>query len=189
MQVSLLHSSELSNDLCCRKIKNKWKMTDEIKNKIYDMAKKDYENHIYMGNNYQEFFLEEQKKVSPDREALMRSLPSIAQKCNGRDLGLLEIICGGKRFTAKGNGCGYGNSIHYYNDEGEEVLCYTGGSGFGIHPTKAEVEYGHAMTQMYKEAYTYAKKNRGEITYNAVSDVAVDISGVVIEKNTFESKA
>ena len=51
--------------------KNKWKLTDSIKEKITELAKKDAENNIYMGNVFMNLRKAEVAKVAPNRAALI----------------------------------------------------------------------------------------------------------------------
>lgn len=51
--------------------KNKWKLTDSLKDKIAEMAKKDAQNNEYMGNEFKSLRKSEISKVAPDRAALI----------------------------------------------------------------------------------------------------------------------
>ena len=45
--------------------KNKWKLTDSLKDKIAEMAKKDAQNNEYMGNEFKSLRKSEISKVAP----------------------------------------------------------------------------------------------------------------------------
>ena len=51
--------------------KNKWKLTDSLKDKIAEMAKKDAQNNEYMGNEFKSLRKSEISKVAPERAALI----------------------------------------------------------------------------------------------------------------------
>ena len=55
--------------------KNKWKLTDSLKDKIAEMAKKDAQNNEYMGNEFKSLRKSEISKVAPDRAALIGTRP------------------------------------------------------------------------------------------------------------------
>ena len=54
--------------------KNKWQLTDSLKEKIVELAKKDAKNNIYMGNEFMNLRKAEVTKVAPNRAALIYSL-------------------------------------------------------------------------------------------------------------------
>lgn len=51
--------------------KNKWQLTDSLKEKIVELAKKDAKNNIYMGNEFMNLRKAEVAKVAPNRAALI----------------------------------------------------------------------------------------------------------------------
>lgn len=51
--------------------KNKWQLTDSLKEKIVELAKKDAKNSVYMGNEFMSLRKAEVAKVAPDRAALI----------------------------------------------------------------------------------------------------------------------
>ena len=53
---------------------------------------------------------------------------------------------------------GTGSAIHVYNEEGEEVLTYTGGVGWQEKETKAESQVHSALKITYYEAFSEARK-------------------------------
>ena len=163
----------------------KWKMTDELKTKITELAKTDANQHKYMGDKYKELLVNEYKSVGPDREALKRAAVSMMHQSNNRGLNSLEILLGGNKYISIGNEFGFGQATHYYDAEGEEVLCYTGGSGFADVPTKIEERVAQEMVRTYKAAWDEAKANRD---YPPVEpSVKIDITGIVIEENSFDT--
>ena len=46
--------------------KNKWKLTDSLKEKIVDLAKKDAQDNVYMGNAFMNLRKTEVSKVEPN---------------------------------------------------------------------------------------------------------------------------
>ena len=61
-------------------------------------------------------------------------------------------------FISKYQGTGTGSAIHVYNEEGEEVLTYTGGVGWQEKETKAESQVHSALKMTYYEAFSEARK-------------------------------
>ena len=61
-------------------------------------------------------------------------------------------------YEAKYQGTGTGSAIHVYNEEGEEVLTYTGGVGWQEKETKAESQVHSALKMTYYEAFSEARK-------------------------------
>ena len=49
--------------------KNKWKLTDSLKEKIVELAKKDAQDNVYMGNAFMNLRKMEVSKVAPNRAA------------------------------------------------------------------------------------------------------------------------
>ena len=81
--------------------KNKWKLTDSIKEKITELAKKDAENNIYMGNVFMNLRKAEVAKVAPNRAALIGKFnQSMRLNIRERELVLrfIYIIKEGKKF-------------------------------------------------------------------------------------------
>lgn len=57
--------------------KNKWQLTNSLKEKIVELAKKDAKNNIYMGNEFMNLRKAEVAKVAPNRAALIGKLGKI----------------------------------------------------------------------------------------------------------------
>lgn len=51
--------------------KSKWQLTDSLKEKIVELAKKDAKNNVYMGNEFMNLRKAEVTKVAPNRAALI----------------------------------------------------------------------------------------------------------------------
>ena len=60
---------------------------------------------------------------------------------------------------AKYQGTGTGSAIHVYNEDGEEVLTYTGGVGWQEKKQKAESQVHSALKMTYYEAFSEARKS------------------------------
>ena len=125
--------------------KNKWKLTDSLKEKIVDLAKKDAQDNVYMGNAFMNLRKTEVSKVAPNRAAL---IGKFSQSMNSGNMSAMKEVeeadkkwlcmLFGIPYEAKYQGTGTGSAIHVYNEEGEEVLTYTGGVGWQEKETKAE---------------------------------------------------
>ena len=117
--------------------KNKWKLTDSLKEKIVELAQKDAQDNVYMGKAFMNLRKKEVSKVAPDRAALIGKLSQ--SMASGNISAMNEVAEADKKwlcmlfgipYEAKCKETGTGSAIHVYNEEGEEVLTYTGGVGW-----------------------------------------------------------
>ena len=146
-------------------LKNKWKLTDSLKEKIVDLAKKDAQDNVYMGNAFMNLRKTEVSKVAPNRAAL---IGKFSQSMNSGNMSAMKEIeeadkkwlcmLFGIPYEAKYQETGTGSAIHVYNEEGEEVLTYTGGVGWQEKETKAESQVHSALKMTYYEAFSEARK-------------------------------
>lgn len=146
-------------------LKNKWKLTDSLKEKIVDLAKKDAQDNVYMGNAFMNLRKTEVSKVAPNRAAL---IGKFSQSMNSGNLSAMKEVdeadkkwlcmLFGIPYEAKYQETGTGSAIHVYNEEGEEVLTYTGGVGWQEKETKAESQVHSALKMTYYEAFSEARK-------------------------------
>ena len=145
--------------------KNKWKLTDSLKEKIVDLAKKDAQDNVYMGNTFMNLRKTEVSKVAPNRAAL---IGKFSQSMNSGNMSAMKEVeeadkkwlcmLFGIPYEAKYQGTGTGSAIHVYNEDGEEVLTYTGGVGWQEKETKAESQVHSALKMTYYEAFSEARK-------------------------------
>lgn len=144
--------------------KSKWKLTDSLKEKIVELAKKDAQRNVYMGNEFMNLRKAEVGKVAPNRAALMGKL---TQSMSGNMSAMKEVEEADKRwlcimfgipYEAEYQGKGTGSALHVYNEGGEEVLTYTEGVGWHEKETKAESQVHSALKSTYYEAYCDARK-------------------------------
>ncbi len=145
--------------------KNKWKLTDSLKEKIVDLAKKDAQDNVYMGNAFMNQRKTEVSKVAPNRAAL---IGKFSQSMNSGNMSAMKEVeeadkkwlcmLFGIPYEAKYQETGTGSAIHVYNEEGEEVLTYTGGVGWQEKETKAESQVHSALKMTYYEAFSEARK-------------------------------
>ena len=68
--------------------KNKWKLTDSLKEKIVDLAKKDAQDNVYMGNAFMNLRKAEVSKVAPDRATL---IGKFSQSMNSGNMSALKM--------------------------------------------------------------------------------------------------
>ena len=172
------HKMEVSNNYSTAKLwgtsdkkvsksseKNKWKLTDSLKEKIVDLAKKDAQDNVYMGNAFMNLRKTEVSKVAPNRAAL---IGKFSQSMNSGNMSAMKEVeeadkkwlcmLFGIPYEAKYQRTGTGSAIHVYNEEGEEVLTYTGGVGWQEKETKAESQVHSALKMTYYEAFSEARK-------------------------------
>ena len=104
--------------------KNKWKLTDSLKDKIAEMAKKDAQNNEYMGNEFKSLRKSEISKVAPDRAALIGKFSyltgsgnaSVMKEVQEADKRWLCMLFG-EPYEAKCQGKGFGSAVHVYNED------------------------------------------------------------------------
>lgn len=138
---------------------NKWKLTEDLTENIIELAKKDAANNIYMGKEYSILIKSEVLKVAPDREALKAKATATIKSGNINNMKNNKlydrwvILLFGTPYEAEGTSMGIGDAIHIYNENGEEILTYSGGVGWHIKETQAEAEVWQTTTKIYYEAY------------------------------------
>ena len=165
--------------------KNKWKLTDSIKEKITELAKKDAKNNIYMGNEFMNLRKVEVAKVAPNRAALIGKFNQSMNSGNMGDMKEIQeadkrwlCILFGIPYEAEYQGEGTGSAILIYNEGGEEVLTYTQGVGWHEKETKAETSVHSALKSVYYEAYHDARK-----ALNTGTNVEITNENVVVQSN------
>ena len=170
--------------------KTKWKLTDSLKEKIVELAKKDAQDSVYMGETFINLRKEEVSKVAPNRTAL---IGKFSQAINSDNMSAMKEVEAADRkwlcilfgipYKAEAQGTGYGSAVHVYNELGEEVLTYTGGVGWQEKETKAETEVNSTLKWTYYEAYSEARKalKQEESTVGSNEDVT--------SQSTFDAKA
>ena len=170
--------------------KNKWKLTDSLKEKIVDLAKKDAQANVYMGNAFMNLRKTEVSKVAPNRAAL---IGKFSQSMNSGNMSAMKEVeeadkkwlcmLFGIPYGAKYQGTGTGSAIHVYNEDGEEVLTYTGGVGWQEKETKAESQVHSALKMTYYEAFSEARKALNS------EEKAGSINEDIISQGNFDMKA
>ena len=170
--------------------KSKWQLTDSLKEKIVELAKKDAKNNVYMGNEFMNLRKSEAAKVAPNRAALIGKFNQSMSSGNMGDMQKIQeadkrwlCILFGIPYEAEYQGEGTGSAIHIYNEGGEEVLTYTQGVGWHEKETKAETDVHSALKSAYYEAYHDARK-----ALNAGTNVETTNENVVVQSN-FDMKA
>ena len=145
--------------------KNKWKLTDSLKEKIVELAKKDAQDNVYMGNAFMNLRKMEVSKVAPNRAALIGKFNQSMNSGNMSAMKEVEkadkkwlCILFGIPYEAEFQGEGTGSAVHVYNECGEEVLTYTEGVGWQEKETKAESQVHSALKSTYYEAFCDARK-------------------------------
>ena len=79
--------------------KSKWQLTDSLKEKIVELAKKDAKNNVYMGNEFMNLRKAEVAKVAPNRAALIGKFNQLMSSGNMGDM--KEIQEADKRWYAR----------------------------------------------------------------------------------------
>ena len=148
--------------------KNKWQLTDSLKEKIVELAKKDAPKRAARIGKFNQ-------SMSSGNMGDMKEI----QEADKRWLCILFGI----PYEAEYQGEGIGSALHIYNEEGEEVLTYTQGVGWHEKETKAETGVHSALKLAYYEAYHDARK-----ALNTGTNVEITNENVVVQSN-FDMKA
>lgn len=159
-----------SNGIKSKKKKCQWKMSDSLRKQVDSMAKRDAENGIYMDAKFIYLQKSEVKKVAPDRAGLIRKLSGTVctgnfQKALGSGTNWLCVLLG-IPYKVEQHRTGIGAATHVYNENGEEILTYTGGVGWHAKETQEECRVYASMTMEYYFAYHSAREliKNGEST-------------------------
>lgn len=185
------HTPEVNKNRTTRSQKSGWKLTDTLKEQIIQYAREDAEKDVYMGDRFQSLRKNEVAKVAPNRAALIGKLnPAInmedmkkIKEAEEADKRLMCILFG-TPYKVKFQSVGFGSAAHVYNENGEEVLTYTGGVGWHEKETKAETEVHGALKFEYYSAWQEAKK---AIKANGRELVSVD--GEIAQESKFSCEA
>ena len=171
--------------------KNDWKLTDTLKEQIIEYAKEDAKKNVYMGERFKCLRKSEVAKVAPDRAALMATLN---QAISFGDMGDMQKVKGdGERwlyvlfgipYEAEFQSVGFGSAVHVYDENGDEILTYTGGVGWHEKESKAETIVHRSLRLTYYNAWQDAKK---EIKHNSRELVSAD--GEIVKESSFDCKA
>lgn len=144
----------------------KWTLTDSLKNQIQGMAKEDAQNNVYMGNKFLDLRKSEVSRVSPNRTALIGKITQSDFFKNADTMKEIEeadrkwlCMLFGKPYEAEFQSYGTGSEIHVYDENGDEILTYTGGVGWHKKESRAENEVHQTLKSVYYEAYHSARKN------------------------------
>ena len=164
-QIAQYHTGPKFKKVSKSSEKNKWKLTDSLKEKIVELAKKDAQDNVYMGNAFMNLRKMEVSKVAPNRAALIGKFNQSMNSGNMSAMKEVEkadkkwlCILFGIPYEAEFQGEGTGSAAHVYNECGEEVLTYTEGVGWQEKETKAESQVHSALKSTYYEAFCDARK-------------------------------
>ena len=112
-----------------------------------------------MGDKFQCLRKNEVAKVAPDRAALMATLD---QTISFGDMGDMQKVKGdGERwlyvlfgipYEAEFQSVGFGSAVHVYDENGDEILTYTGGVGWHEKESKAETIVHRSLRLTYYNA-------------------------------------
>lgn len=137
-----------------------WKLSDSLKNQIQQMAKEDAQDNVYMGNKFLDLRKSEVSRVSPNRSALIGKITRSGLYKNAEHMKQIEeadrrMLCMlfGEPYEAEYQSHGTGSAIHVYDENGDEILTYTGGVGWHKKESKAENQVHQTLKSVYYEAY------------------------------------
>lgn len=171
--------------------KTSWKLTDTLKEQIIGYAKEDAKKNVYMGEKFRCLRKSEVAKVAPDRAALIGKLNQAVVSGNMGDMKKIKeaderqlCILFGMPFEAEFQPVGFGSEVHVYNENGEEVLTYTGGVGWHEKETKAETAVHSALKFTYFNAWQEAKK-----TIKTNDRELVSVDGERVQESSYDHKA
>ena len=175
--------------------KKDWKLTDTLREQVIEYAKEDAKKNVYMGEKFKCLRKSEVAKVAPDRMAL---IATINQATSFGDMGDMQKIKGsGERwlyvlfgipYEAEFQSVGFGSAIHVYDENGDEILTYTGGVGWQEKESKAETMVHKSLRLTYYNAWQDAKKEiKKEIKQN--SKQLVSAGGEIVWQSSFDLKS
>lgn len=147
--------------------KNKWQLTDSLKEKIVELAKKDAKNNIYMGNEFTNLRKAEVAKVAPNRAAL---IDKFNQSMSSGNMGDMKEIQEADKMAVSGV-----NGIRVITYETKSKRTVNSAEKFIVEETDSTQEMSEAeeMKLFKKEFY----EDLSKITnHRTVSNAAVNIS-------------
>lgn len=136
--------------------KKGWELSDSLREKITEYARKDAAQNVYMGNQFLALRKSEVAKVAPNRLALIGKLNQETVDINQireADERWLRILFG-EPYEAEFQSGG----VHVYDENGDEILTYTAGVGWHEKESKAETEVHRALKFTYYDAYRAARQ-------------------------------
>nr|WP_315022019.1 hypothetical protein [uncultured Aminipila sp.] len=151
-------SSQLSS-------KEKWELTDSLKDKITQLAQEDAKDAIYMGKQYKSLLKNEVAKVSPDRAAAMAKATSMMNS-NENIESYKEMREADERllcmlfhlpYKAKFETGALGTGAHIFDENNDEIATFTPGVGWQTCSSKAEQTVYDSMKFAYYDAYHEAR--------------------------------
>lgn len=169
--------------------KNRWELSEDLAKSIIELARKDAAENVYMGNEYRALVDAEIAKVAPDREALKAKATAAIKSGNIGKMPKDElydrwvILLFGTPYGVEGDSMGLGDAIHIYDENGDEILTYSGGVGWHMKPTQSETKIWQTTTKIYYEAY---RNERNIIKNNLETN---DEFQYMEAENSFEVKA
>ncbi|MCM1181544.1 MAG: hypothetical protein NC347_14920 [Clostridium sp.] len=186
-------SASASRSLSKTSEKDKWQLTDSLKEKIVELAKKDAKRNVYMGNEFMTLRKSEVGKVAPNRAALIGKFDQAMRSGDMGDMKKIQeadkrwlCLLFGIPYEAEYQGEGSESAVHIYNKEGEEVLTYTHGAGWHEKETKAETDVHSALKSVYYGAY---RDERKALKMNAGTNSGEVINENIVVQSNFDMKA
>lgn len=171
--------------------KRKWELTDSLKEQIVQMAKEDAKNGVYMGKKFHNLRQNEVAKVAPNRAALIGKMTKAMNSGNMGDMERIReadrrwlCILFGEPYEAEFQSEGFGSAAHVYDENGDEILTYTGGVGWHEKPSKAETQVHQSLKFAYYDAYHAVRQNM-----KGMVSEPLDIEGEQVSQSCFDVKA
>lgn len=142
-----------------------WKMSDSLREKVIEYARADAAQNVYMGKKFLALRKSEVAKVAPDRAALIGKINQAMAAGNMADMKKIQEaderwirMLFGESYEAEFQSEGIGSAIHVYDENGDEILTYTGGVGWQEKESKAETQVHGALKSAYYNAYHAARQ-------------------------------
>lgn len=144
-----LYTSRFS-DSCS---KEKWKLSNSLKDKISQLAQEDAKDALYMGNKYKALLQNEVAKVAPNRASAMSKVTLMmhsndyVQSSKGMREAGHRWICMlmGLPYKAQFEIGPLGAGAHIYDENGDEIATFTPGVGWQTRSSKKETEVYDTM--------------------------------------------
>ncbi|MCM1227057.1 MAG: hypothetical protein NC320_06475 [Clostridium sp.] len=183
MKVNSIYNSNINNiNVKVKTSSDKnWTLTDSLKSEIEEMAKEDAHNNVYMDSKFMNLRKNEVAKVSPNRGAIIGKIGQSSpfgdmdnmKKIEEADRKWLCMLFG-KPYKAEYQSHDTGSAIHVYDENGDEILTYTGGVGWHKKESKAENEVHQTLKSVYYEAYHSERQNiKSQLKTNSDLNITV----------------
>lgn len=145
--------------------KEKWELTNSLKDKVTQLAQEDAKDAVYMGSQYKSLLKNEVKKVSPDRAAAIAKATSMMNSdeyiesykamCEADERWICMLF--DLPYKAQFETGALGTGVHIFDENNDEISTFTPGVGWQARSSKEEQTVYDSMKFAYYDAYHEAR--------------------------------